>query len=258
MPGEQEDDLTLDEGTPNEGLEAEADAADPDSQDPEVGSDAEGAAEGDGADAQEGQVDAATERRPTRGEARFQTLSKAAKDANERATRAETAARELTERIARLERPAQTAPQGPTAEQIALMTPDELIDFKLGTATKRFEAQLGQIQWQTYEATDKAAFEALKASHPMARRLADKVETRLAEMRAQGQNVDRVRLAKYLVGEEAWEKGEAAKVKQAAQGQRNIQRQTVRAGAARSDTTGNRGKVSDQEARDKRLENMTF
>ncbi len=254
-----EDDLPLvDEGTPNEGLEAEADAGDQDA-DAEVGGlDAEGAAEGDGADAQEGQVDgdAAPPRKRGANET-IRELRASRKTETEARLRLETETRELRERLGRLEQPRQ-APQGPTPEQLALMTPDELIDHKLGIATKRFEATLGQIQWQTYEATDKAAFEALKASHPMARRLADKVESRLAEMRAQGQNVDRVRLAKYLVGEEAWEKGEAAKVKQAAQGQQRIARQTVRPGAARSDTTGNRGKVSEQEARDKRLENMTF
>ncbi len=257
MAGE-EDDLPLDEGTPNEGLEAEADAASTDSENAEVGDELEGAAEGDGADAQEGQVDPTERRQPTRGEVRFQTLSKVAKEATERATRAETTARELTERIARLERPAQTAPQGPTAEQIALMTPDELISYRLGESDKRFQGMLGQIQWQTYETSDKATFNTLKATDPLAAKYADEVEKRLMEMRANGQNVDRDRLFTFIVGEKARAGRSVAKQRQAAQGQRNIQRQTVRPGAARSDTTGNRGKVSDQEARDKRLENVTF
>lgn len=257
MAGE-EDDLPLDEGTPNEGLEAETDAADPDSENSEVGDDLEGAAEGDGPDAQEGQVDGEPPRRPTRGEVRFQKLSQTAKEATERATRAETAARELTERIARLERPAQAAPQGPTAEQIALMTPDELITYRLGESDKRFQQTLGQIQWTTYETSDKAAFNALKATDPLAAKYADEVEKRLQEMRANGQNVDRDRLFTFIVGEKARAGRSVAKQRQAAQGQRNIQRQTVRPGAARSDTAGNRGKLSEQEARDKRLENMTF
>lgn len=257
MPGEDED-LLIDEGTPNEGLEAEANAGDQDGHEDVEGLDAEGATEGDGADAQEGQVDGEPARRPTRGEARFQTLSRTAKEATERATRAENAARELTERIARLERPAQAAPSGPTAEQFALMTPDELITYRLGESDKRFQQTLGQIQWNTYEASDKATFNSLKATDPLAAKYADEVETRLAAMRQQGQNVDRERLLTFIIGEKARAGRSVAKQRQTAQGQQRIARQTVRPGAARSDTTGNRGKVSDQEARDKRLENMTF
>lgn len=258
MAGE-DDDLTLDEGTPNEGLEAEADAGDQDA-DAEVGGlDAEGTAEGDGADAQEGQVDGQPERRqPSRGEVRFQKLSQTAKEATERAARAESAARELQDRIARLERPAPAAPQGPTAEQLALMTPDELINYRLGESDKRFQQTLSQIQWNTYEASDKAAFNSLRATDPLAAKYADEVETRLAAMRQQGQNVDRERLLTFIIGEKARAGRSAAKQRQTAQGQQRIARQTVRPGAARSDTAGNRGKISEQEAREKRLENMTF
>ncbi len=255
---DEDDDLTLDEGTPNEGLEAEANAEGADGHEDVEGLDAERSAEGDGADAQEGQVDPAERRQPTRGEVRFQTLSKAAKDATERATRAETQARELADRIARLERPAQAAPTGPTAEQIALMTPDELINYRLGESDKRFQQTLGQIQWQTYEANDRSTFNALKATDPLAAKYADEVEKRLMEMRAGGQNVDRDRLFTFIVGEKARAGRSVAKQRQTAQGQQRIARQTVRPGAARSDTTGNRGKVSDAEAREKRLENMTF
>ncbi len=254
-----EDDLPLeDEGTPNEGLETEADAASPDSEDAEVGADLEGSAEGDGADAEEGQVDQTERRQPSRGEVRFQKLSQTAKEATERAARAESAARELTERIARLERPAQAASQGPTAEQIALMTPDELITYRLGESDKRFQQTLGQIQWNTYETSDKASFSALKATDPLAAKYAGEVEERLLAMRAAGQNVDRERLLTFIIGEKARAGRSVAKQRQQAQGQQRIARQTVRPGAARSDTAGNRGKVSDTEARDKRLENMTF
>ena len=252
-----EDEVLIDEGTPNEGLEAEA-VADGQDGDEEVGGlDAEGAAEGDGADAQEGQVDQA-ERRPSRGEVRFQKLSQTAKQATEDAALARREATELRERIARLEQPRQAAPQGPSAEQIALMTPDELINYRLGESDKRFQQTLGQIQWNTYEASDKVMLNALKATDPLAAKYADEVETRLAQMRQQGQNVDRERLLTYIIGEKARAGRSVAKQRQQAQGQQRIARQTVRPGAARSDTAGNRGKVSDQEARDKRLENMTF
>jgi len=79
MPGE-DDNLEHDQEIPNEGLEAEADAGDQDGQDAEVGADAEGSAEGDGSDAEVGQEVDGEPRRPSRGEARFQTLSKTARE----------------------------------------------------------------------------------------------------------------------------------------------------------------------------------
>ena len=160
-----EDEVLIDEGTPNEGLEAEA-VADGQDGDEEVGGlDAEGAAEGDGADAQEGQVDQA-ERRPSRGEVRFQKLSQTAKQATEDAALARREATELRERIARLERPAQAAPQGPSAEQIALMTPDELIDHKLGLASKRFDDPLDRGAIRRGAACRKQLFQAVQRQRP--------------------------------------------------------------------------------------------
>lgn len=256
MAGEDED-IIIDEGTPNEGLEAEADAGDQDGDEVVEGADAEGAAEGDGADAQEGQVDVQPARKRGANDT-IRELRASRQTETEARLRLEGETRELKERLARLERPAQAAPQGPTAEQLALMTPDELITYRLGESDKRFQQTLGQIKWETYEANDRSTFNALKATDPLAAKYADEVETRLTAMRQQGQNVDRERLLTFIIGEKARAGRSVAKQRQTAQGQQRIARQTVRPGAARSDTTGNRGKVSDQEARDKRLENMTF
>lgn len=242
----------------DEGLEAEADANDQDGQVDEDGADAEGSAEGDGADAQEGQVDGEP-RRPSRGEVRFQKLSQTAKEATERAANAEKRAQEMEARLARLEQPRQEQPRGKSPEELALMTPDELINYRLGEATKGFEQKLGAIQWATYEQSDRAAFASLAANDTVAARLAPKVEERLRELRSQGQNVDRERLLTYLIGEEVRAKGSAARQKQQGDGQRRIAKQTVRSGGQqRSDTQSTRGRMSEAEAREKRLENITF
>lgn len=257
MLGENDDNLDLE--TPNEGLEAEADASDQDGQDAEVGADAEGSAEGDGADAEVGQEVDGEPRRPSRGEARFQTLSKTAREANERAARLETESRDLRERLARLEQPRQQQPQGPSAEQIALMTPQEYADHKFNAAQARFDEQLRGIQFSNYEQNDLATWRSITATDPNAARLAPTLEQRLAEMRRQGQNVDRERLYTYLIGEEVRAKSATAKTKQAGDGQRRIQRQQTRpSGGQRSDTAPSRGKMSEAEARAKRLENATF
>ncbi len=260
MPGEEDRNLNDVQENQDEGLEAEANAADPDSEVPEVGDDLEGAAEGDGSDAQEGQEVEGEPRRPTRGEARFQTLNRRAQEATERASRAEQRAQDLETRLARLEQPRQQQPQGKSPEELALMTPDELITYRLGEANKGFEQKLGAIQWATYEAGDQAKWQARIGRDPVAARMSQKVEDRLAEMRRAGQNVDRERLYTFMVGEEVLAKAGAAKTKQGAAGQRNIQRQQTRPGAGqRSDTQPARnGRMSEAEAREKRLENMTF
>lgn len=256
-----EDDLNGgDEELLNEGLETEADAGDTGREGDEVGTDGEGAAEGDGADAegQSQEVDG-EQRRPTRGEARFQKLSQSAKDAAERAANAERRAQELEARLARLEQPRQEQPKGKSPEELALMTPDELVNYRLGESEKRFQQQLGQIQFATYEAGDRAAFNALKATDPLAAKYADEVEQRLAALRQQGQNVDREKLFTFILGEKARQGRVAAKTKQAAAGQRRIAQQQTRPGAGqRSDTANTRGRMSEAEAREKRLENMTF
>lgn len=258
MAGENDDNLDLE--TPNEGLETEADADGQDGDEAEVGLDAEGSPEGDGSEPEDGQeVEGEPQRRPTRGEARFQTLSRTAREANERAARLETEGRELRERLARLEQPRQEQPKGKSAEELALMTPDELINYRLGESEKRFQTNLGQIQWNTYEAGDRAAFNALKATDPLAAKYADEVETRLTALRAQGQNVDRERLLTYIIGEKARQGGGAARKKQAAAGQKRIQGQQARpSGGQRSDTPTARGRLSEADARAKRLENVTF
>lgn len=189
------------------------------------------------------------------GEARFQTLNQRAREATERASLAERKASELEQRLSRLEQPKQ---QGKSPEEVALMTPDELVNYRLGEATKGFEQKLGQIQWATYEAGDKSAFQALVSRDPVAARYADEVESRLSQMRSQGQNVDRERLLTFIVGEKVRQKNSGAKAKQQNEGQRKIARQTVTATNTRGDTPSNRGKMSEQEAREKRLENITF
>ena len=260
MAGE-DDDLILDDPKDKvngEGLETEKDAGGENGDEEVGGLDVEGAAEGERTEAEGQDAVLAEEPKLSRGERRLQALANETKAAKEELGRERQARQELAERLGRLEQPRQAQPTGPSAEQIALMTPDELIDHKLGLASKRFEQQLGQIQWNTYEAGDKANFQALVRTDPQAARYADEVEQRLTAMRAQGQNVDRERLLTFIVGEKVRERSKGAKEKQAAEGKTRIARQTVKPGAARSDTAPNRGKMSDAEARAKRLENMTF
>lgn len=244
-----------DKEIPNEGLEAEADAGEQDADADDEGA-SEAASEGDGSEAQEGQVAAEAPRRKGASDT-IRELRARAQTESEARTRLEQQLQDTSARLARLEKPA-AQEREPTREEMALWTPDEVMDYKLGKSNKAFQATLQQIQWNTYETGDKAAFNALKATDPLAQRYGDEVETRLQAMRAQGQNVDRERLLTFIIGEKARANSGKAKAKQTGDGQRRIERQTTRPGTQRSDTATTRGKMSEQEAREKRLENITF
>jgi hypothetical protein len=248
MPGPDDElELAAHEEIPENEVESEV-AADEDpagelEQAPDDGDeDAQGA--------QPGEVAA----KPGRAEGRIQRLAREAKEAREEVANERKARQELENRLARLEKPA-VQEKEPTADEMALWTPDQIIDYKLGKATSRFEATIGQMQFQNYESGDKANFNALCAQDPIAAKYKDEVETRLADMRSKGQNVDRERLLTYIIGEKVRQNGSKAKAKQAQDGQRRIKRETVQSGSGKGDTAApRRGEKSLEE----RLANVTF
>jgi len=192
--------------------------------------------------------------KPGRAEGRIQRLAREAKEAREEVANERKARQELENRLARLEKPA-VQEKEPTADEMALWTPDQIIDYKLGKATSRFDATLQQIQLQTFEANDKAAFQAECARNPLAAKYADKVEELVADIRSKGQIVDRDRALTFILGKIVRENGSKAKAKQAQDGQRRIRRETVQAGSGKGDTAApRRGEKSLEE----RLANVTF
>jgi hypothetical protein len=210
----------------------------------------------DGEKASDEEVDAQPERKPGRGEARFQKLANAAKEATERAAKVE---REFQEFKAEQSRQRATVEKKePTADEMALWSTEQVIDYKLQKATGVFTQNLQQLQWNTQEANDKAAFERLQLSDPRAKKYAGEVETRLAGIRKQGQNVDRESLFKFVLGEKVYNNGGKAAVKQKKEGAEQIRRQKTNPPGGGSDVRGGRTQDSEAEARRKRLENVTF
>src|SRR5258706_7951585 len=108
---------------------------------------------------------------------------------------------------------------------MALWSTEQVIDYKLQKATGQFSKNLQQLQWNTMESNDKAAFERLQLSDPRAKKYAAEVETRLASIRRQNQNVDRASLLKFIVGEKVMEGGGKAATKQKKEGAEQIRRQ---------------------------------
>jgi hypothetical protein len=195
-------------------------------------------------------------KKPSRGEARFQKLSNAAKEATERAAKVEREFNEFKAEQSR--RAAVVEKKEPTADEMALWSTEQIIDYKLQKATGAFSQNLAQLQWNTQEANDKAAFERLQLSDPRAKKYAAEVETRLASIRKQGQNVDREALLKFVIGEKVFSGGGKAAAKQKQQGAEQIRRQRTNPPSGASDVRGGRTQESEAEARRKRLENVTF
>jgi hypothetical protein len=195
-------------------------------------------------------------KKPSRGESRFQKLANEAREAREHSSRIE---REFNEFKAEQSRQRATVEKKePTAEEMALWSTEQVIDYKLQKATGQFSQNLQQLQWNTYESNDKAAFERLQLSDPRAKKYAAEVETRLASIRKQGQNVDREALLKFIIGEKVFQGGGKAAAKQKKEGEAQIRRQRTNPPAGQSDVRGGRTQDSEAEARRKRLENITF
>jgi hypothetical protein len=214
----------------------------------------EGQTDGEKADDEE--VEAQPERKPGRGESRFQKLSNAAREATEKAARVEREFNEFKAEQSR--RAAVVEKKEPTAEEMALWSTEQVIDYKLQKATGAFSQNLAQLQWNTQESNDKAAFERLQLSDPRAKKYAGEVETRLANIRKQGQNVDREALFTFILGEKVKNGGGKAAAKQKKEGAEQIRRQKTTPPGGASDVRGGRTQDSEAEARRKRLENVTF
>jgi hypothetical protein len=195
-------------------------------------------------------------KKPSRGEARFQKLANEAREAREHSARVE---REFNEFKAEQSRRAATVEKKePTADEMALWSTEQVIDYKLQKATGAFTQNLQQLQWNTQEANDKAAFERQQLSDSRAKKYAGEVETRLADLRKQGQNVSREALLKYIVGEKVMAGVSKATAKQKKDGEAQIRRQKTAPLGGASDVRGGRTQESEAEARRKRLENLTF
>ena len=192
----------------------------------------------------------------SRGERRFQKLANETREAN---TRAERLERELQEfRAERQRQSAQTQEREPSAEEMSLWSTDQIVQYRLDKATGKFNQTLQHMQFQNMESTDKSSFQSLCASDARAKKYADEVETRLLELRRQGQNAQREVILKYVLGEKLMQQAPKAAAAQRKQGQQRIARQQGSSPAPRSDTRAARQAESEAEKRNKRLENMTF
>jgi hypothetical protein len=191
------------------------------------------------------------ERQPSRSETRIRSLSDQVRERDRQLA-------DTNRRIDELIRQRQPEQRGETPEQraarFAIMTPQEQIAETLRESEQRHAVQLQNVQQQMLDTADRTAFSSKAAVDPLYARWAPKVEGKLAELRAKGNNVEREVLLKFLIGEAALERrtGKEGKreVRLAAQ---RVNRQRTRPGNSGSDTQAERRERSTAE---RRLENV--
>lgn len=247
------DPLDDDKEIPNGQHEAEENAEHEGAED-DLENDDEGSADDLGEDEDQEEVDSPP--RKNRAEGRIARLAAEAKAAREEA--AETRRQLQLMQQENQRRQAATQEREPTEDEMALWTPQQVIDHKLGKATKTADARFAQLQFQVVNGNDRAAFAMLQAADPLAKRYAGEVERRHAELVAQGQYVDREKLLTYVIGEAMRTRKSGAGDKERKAGKQRIDRERAPLANGRGDVQRGREKLSDSAARAKRLENVTF
>ena len=194
-----------------------------------------------------------SERQPSRGERRFQILTS---ELQEQRRRNDELNRRLDGILAgQTTRP----PQGETPEareqRLALLTPEERITQTLRESEVRHASEMRGLQFAVLDGNDRAAFEAKATVDPLFAKWKPRVETELATLRQQGQNVDREKLMYYLIGKNAVETRKEQGKRQRVEAGRRVNGQRTRPSNSGSDTQADRGRTNTLE---RRLENQSI
>lgn len=171
-----------------------------------------------------------------------------------RAQRAEEALAASDRRFAELE--ARIGQRQPSAADLAreqaeeqarveLMTPAQVAQYYAEKTRRDVTTALQASQFQTNDLIDRQSFEAMAASDPLLRRVADQVERTLASERAAGRSTNRLIIADFHLGRMMREAAAAKRAKAQGGGQRRINRQTTRPLNGAGDTPRAGGRQGD-------------
>lgn len=260
-----DDELDLEDDLPDpkpvNGAVQDDEPAEPDEQDDQVDDQAEG--EDDGEDdlaassqrrqAQQQEDPAEQRRQPSRGERRFSALTEQIRQRD----------RELAELRGRMDAFLADRQQVQTrespeqrAQRLALLTPEDRIAETLREDRATFQAQMGHMQLQMADQTDKASFEAKCAVDKVRAKYRDAVEDELAKARREGKSAPRDVVYYYLLGKAVDERRNSPETRQQRRAAaRRVAREEVRPRGARSDAPAERRQSQSLE---RRLENMSI
>lgn len=245
-------------------VEAQGGAEEGDEGEDDVDAQEDDAGDGDG-DEEGEDVGDEPPARSSRGANRFQSLR------NEN--------KALTERLEKLERggsvqagPTQADIERARAEQqrrddeelerASLEGPAAVARVVRQQTTRDFQATLNADRYHRIDRDDRADFREECRTVPAYAKLADRVESKLREMRAQGTNPSRIAIANFLIGEDAVKRAKGAATRQGKKGAARVDRERapVRRGG-RSDVAAGgrrRGGGDDVDALERRLSNVNI
>ncbi len=237
--GHEADDLDEDFSLDEPPEDDEVDDVDPDADLDEVDDD--------------NQDDEPPARQQSRGESRVAAATRTAAEAKREAA-------ELRERLAAMEaRSAAPAASQETAAQreqrLAQLEPWERTEVLRQEDSRRMESQIAQMRWESQEAADRTAYDALCARKPVAAKLKDEVEARLADMRKAGTTAPRETVLRWVIGDRALANEGKATGRAQKAASANRDRQTTRPTNGRADAAPSDRRGGDSSKRDKRIEN---
>lgn len=189
-----------------------------------------------------------SDRQPSRRDTRIQTLAEEARQAKSELAETRRRLDELSRQMTQPRVQQESAEQ--RAARFALMTPQEQMAETLRESEQRTAALVQQVQMQSSDAADRAAFQSRAAVDPLYAKWGPKVEGKLAELRARGSNVEREVLLKFMIGEAALERRTSKEGKaEVRQAQRRVQSQRTRPANSGSDTASQRRQQTSLERR---------
>lgn len=195
-------------------------------------------------------VDEPPPSKTSRAADRISALAKSNKELAEKAERLE---REMAaDRAARNQVPPETAAQ--REQRLANLEPWERTEVLRQEDSARMNQTLARIEWESKETADKAAYESLCARAPVAAKLKDEVETRLADMRKAGTTAPRETVLRWVIGDRALANGSKAAGKARTTAAGNRERQATRPASGRGDAAPEGRRGTQDQARAKRLD----
>lgn len=142
--------------------------------------------------------------------------------------------------------------QAREAEEAVLLTGDagKIGKFYSDRAAQQIRSEVGAIAGHLADQADKTAFTTLANANSVYAAVADEVEERLANARAQGMNPQRIAIAHVLLGEKVAKRAGAARTRATKRAAVNNDRQRGRpGGGGRSDATTGRRPSGDTHAK---------
>lgn len=171
-----------------------------------------------------------------RGSARFQRLANENREYRERLDRIERDRENERQQWQNQQRQLNEAQE---RDRLALMTPDERLDYYRARDRNEVRQEMQQLRLQTAMQTDKAAFDAKATVNSVYRRMQSAVEDMFAEQVRKGQPTDRETILYHLLGKQAVSGAGNTKTRQ--QARRRVENQRVAPSSGKGDTARRSG-----------------